>query len=61
MILEDKLGPHGDRFYSALMAAHDGRTVQESHALNARLVLMLGNQLGDIETLEAILKAAQKG
>jgi hypothetical protein len=59
MILQDRLGPHGDRFYSALMAAHDGLTPAESHALNARLVLMLANQVADIEVLETLLKLAK--
>jgi len=57
-ITTDKLGVHGDDFYSELMTLHEGLSEEESHALNARLVLMMANEIGDIETLQAILKAA---
>jgi hypothetical protein len=56
----DRLGPAGDDFYAALMAAHDGLSLDESARLNARLVLLLANQVGDLERLKAILKAAKR-
>lgn len=59
MILEDNLGADGDAFYNALMDAHDGLSEAESHALNARLVLILANQIGEIETLRALLETAR--
>lgn len=59
MILEDNLGTEGDSVYAALMAAHEGLTEDENHALNARLVLMLANELGDPARLAALLKAAR--
>ncbi|MBO9428909.1 DUF2783 domain-containing protein [Sulfitobacter sp. R18_1] len=59
MILEDNLGTEGDSVYAALMAAHEGLTEDESHALNARLVLMLANELGDPARLTALFKAAR--
>ena len=43
MTLDDKLGDQGDAFYNCLMNAHDGLTDAQSHALNARLVLIFGN------------------
>lgn len=55
MIQQDNLGPNGDRFYNAIMSAHDGLSPDQSHALNARLVLIMGNQIGDIEVLEDLL------
>ena len=58
MILEDNLGAEGDSVYAALMAAHEGLTEAESHALNARLVLMLANELGDPSRLAGLFKAA---
>ncbi|MEP5729007.1 MAG: DUF2783 domain-containing protein [Sulfitobacter sp.] len=58
MILQDNLGPNGDAFYNALMDAHEGLSEAESHALNARLVLIMGNQIGDLDTLRAILGIA---
>ena len=40
------------------MAAHHGLTANESERLNARLVLIMANAIGDIEQLKAILTAA---
>ena len=36
-----------DDFYQALIEAHAGLSEQESAALNARLILLLANQVGD--------------
>ncbi|KHQ49923.1 DUF2783 domain-containing protein [Mameliella alba] len=49
-----------DDFYAALIAAHDGLSDDESAALNARLILILANQVGNTETLTAALQAAAK-
>jgi hypothetical protein len=57
----DRLGPHGDEFYAALMAAHEGLSFEESAALNARLVLVLANLVGDPESLGKALATARKG
>ena len=43
-----------DDFYEALIDAHRGLTTPQSHALNARLVLLLANHIG----LPAVLKEA---
>lgn len=59
MILEDRLNADGDAFYNALMAAHEGLTEAESHALNARLVLVMGNQIGDLAVLQDLLDVAR--
>ncbi len=56
----DRLGAAGDDFYAALMAAHEGLTFEESARLNARLVLILANLVGDRHRLEEALKAARK-
>jgi hypothetical protein len=56
----DRLGPHGDEFYAALMSAHEGLSLEESAALNARLVLLLANRVGDLELLQAAIKAAKR-
>ncbi len=50
-----------DDFYEALIAAHQGLDNAASHALNARLVLLLANQVGDQDTLRAALLAARQG
>ena len=43
-----------DDFYEALIEAHRDLDVAASHALNARLVLLLANHIGD----EAVVKEA---
>ena len=48
-----------DGFYDALLAAHDGLNDAESEALNARLVLVLANHIGDRDILKAALEAAK--
>ena len=48
-----------DDFYQALIEAHSGLTEQQSAALNARLILLLANQIGDLETLKEAIAAAQ--
>jgi len=50
-----------DDFYEALIAAHDGLTEPESHALNARLVLLLANHIGSLQVLREALAAARAG
>lgn len=49
-----------DDFYAALIAAHEGLSKAESDAFNARLILVLANQIGDHETLLAALEAVGK-
>ena len=48
-----------DEFYAALLAAHENLDAKSSQELNARLILILANQIGDIETLKAAISAAQ--
>jgi len=43
-----------DGFYANLLAVHDGLSKAESDALNARLILILANHIGD----EALLARA---
>lgn len=58
-ISPDRLSPHQDDFYSALMEAHAGLTETQSHALNARLVLLMANHIGDLPTLQDLLQTAR--
>lgn len=51
----------GDDFYEALIEAHRGLTDDASRLLNARLVLLLANQVGDLGVLRAALDAARAG
>jgi hypothetical protein len=48
-----------DDSYAALIAAHEGLSEAESHALNARLILILMNQIGDHAVLAEALKLAR--
>jgi anthranilate phosphoribosyltransferase len=48
-----------DDFYQALIEAHAGMSEQESAALNARLILLLANQVGDLETLKEAIATAR--
>lgn len=48
-----------DDFYEALIEAHQGLTTDESHALNARLVLILANHIGALDVLREALAAAR--
>jgi hypothetical protein len=47
-----------DDFYARLLTAHEGRSKAESDAINARLVLILANHIGDAEVLDAALTLA---
>jgi len=58
---KDRLGPHGDEFYAALIDVHEGLSFEESAALNARLVLVLANLVGDTKRLNKALETARKG
>ena len=48
-----------DDFYQALIDAHAGLTDEQSAALNARLILLLANQVGDLDTLRAAIATAR--
>lgn len=57
----DRLGAQGgDEFYAALMAAHEGLNFEESARLNARLVLLLANRVGNIQVINGALAAARR-
>jgi hypothetical protein len=49
-----------DGFYEALINAHEGLSEEDSAALNARLILLLANQIGDQQTLLACVDAASQ-
>lgn len=48
-----------DDAYALLLDAHEGLSKAESDALNARLILILINQVGDLEVIAAALEAAK--
>lgn len=48
-----------DDFYAALIDAHRDLSSAQSHALNAKLVLLLANHIGDEAVLQQALDAAR--
>lgn len=48
-----------DAFYEALLDAHEGLSAEQSAALNARLILLLANQIGDQQVLADCIAAAR--
>jgi hypothetical protein len=52
--------PDPDGFYAALVAAHEGLTDAQSAELNARLVFLLANQVGDRQVLADCIAVARK-
>ena len=51
----------GDDFYDALIDAHRGLTDARSERLNARLVLLLANHIGDLDVVREALALARQG
>lgn len=51
----------GDDFYELLINTHRDLSDEQSELLNARLILILANQIGDIGTLREALETARKG
>ena len=47
-----------DTFYEQLLDAHAGLDREQSELLNARLILLLANQVGDSKMLRECLQAA---
>ena len=58
---DDGFAGKADDFYEALLAAHHGLDEKQSAALNARLVLLLANQIGNLPVLLDALALARAG
>lgn len=58
---EFNMGAHGDDLYAALVAGHEGLTDAQSERLNARLVLLLMNHVGDRAVIEEAIRNARRG
>lgn len=48
-----------DGFFALLVEAHRGLSAEASRRLDARLVLILANQVGDMAVLRAAIEAAR--
>lgn len=51
----------GDRFYEMLIEGHRGLTDAQSELMNARLVLLLANHIGDLRVLQEAITLARAG
>jgi hypothetical protein len=51
----------GDDFYEMLIEGHRGLDDARSELLNARLVLLLANHIGDLRVLKEAIAAARAG
>jgi hypothetical protein len=50
--------PVPDEFYERLIEAHSDLSTEQSHAMNAALVLLLSNHIGDLDIVsDAFAKA----
>jgi hypothetical protein len=50
----------GDDFYEALIDTHRDLSDEQSQLLNAKLILLLANQVGDIAVLKDALRMARQ-
>jgi len=51
----------GDDFYEMLIEGHRGLSDEQSELMNARLVLLLANHVGDLRVLREAIDAARAG
>lgn len=49
-----------DDMYEELIAAHQGLSTEQSHAMNARLVLLLANHISDLAVLHEAFRLARR-
>ena len=48
-----------DDFYQVLIESHQGLSEQQSQMLNAKLILLLANHIGDLEVLQEAMRLAR--
>ena len=51
---------NADDFYEALIDTHRDLTLEQSHLMNAKLVLLLANHIGDLDVLKDAMKRAKQ-
>ena len=59
LIEQPNLQDHDD-FYAKLLAAHKGLSAEQSQALNAQLVIILANHIGDGQVLAEAIELASR-
>jgi len=50
-----------DAFYSELIELHRGLSEEQSRMVNAKLILLLANQVGDMAVLRQAIAIAREG
>lgn len=50
-----------DDMYEALIGCHQGLSTEQSHMVNARLVLLLANHISDLDVLRDAFALARSG
>ena len=50
-----------DAFYQALVKMHEGLDTAQSQQLNAKLILLMAERIGDDEVLQQLLRRAAQG
>jgi hypothetical protein len=50
-----------DDFYEALINTHRDLTLEQSQVVNAKLILLLANHIGDLDVLRDAMKRARDG
>jgi len=50
-----------DDFYAALIELHRGLSEQQSELVNAKLILLLANHVGDMEAVREAMQRARDG
>ena len=50
-----------DDFYAALIELHRGLSEEQSELVNAKLILLLANQVGDMEAVREAMQRAREG
>lgn len=49
-----------DDFYARLIELHEGLSSEQSHKINAKVILMLANHIGDTDVLYEVLDYVRK-
>ncbi|MEH3145587.1 MAG: DUF2783 domain-containing protein [Methylobacterium frigidaeris] len=57
---DDGFAGRGDDAFALLIRGHEGLSDAESAALNARLVLILAHEVGDLAVLDAAVALARR-
>jgi hypothetical protein len=50
-----------DTFYAELIELHRGLSDEQARLLDARLILLLANEIGDLDVLRQAMAAAREG